>query len=126
MNKLDKYNNILNSRKLQTIKLLDKNKYVPNLCLISQGFKEKCKATVDKKNQKILKTINRQEHLKQINNRLYYDNFRKKNLIEFDRNDIQRKLKLTEFVVMQRAKKKLFIQKVKNKYMNTIANNKKE
>ena len=126
MNKLDKYNNLLNSRKLQTIKLLDKNKYVPNLCLISKGFKEKCKATVDKKNKKILKTMNKQEHLRQINNRLYYDNIRKNNLIEFDRNDIQRKLKLTEFVVMQRAKKKLFIQKIKNKYMNTITNNKKE
>ena len=29
---------------------------------------------------------------------LYYDKLRKNNLVEFDRNDIQRKLKLTEGV----------------------------
>lgn len=120
MNKLDEYNNLISTRKLQTIKLLDNNKYVPNLCLISKGFKEKCKAVIDKKNKKIINNMNKQEHLKQINNRLYYDNIRKNNLIEFDRNDIQRKLKLTEFVVMERAKKKLQIQMAKNRFISFL------
>ena len=120
MNKLDIYNNLIDTRKVQTIKLIDKNKYVPNLCLISNGFKEKYKAVIDKKNRKIIKNMNRQEHLKQINNRLYYDNIRKNNLIEFDRNDIQKKLKLTEFVVMERAKKILLLQKAKNTFMKVL------
>ena len=120
MNKLDQYNSLVATRKLQTIKLLDNNKYVPNLCLVSKGFKEKCKEVIDKKNRKIIKNMNKQEHLKQINNRLYYDNIRKNNLIEFDRNDIQRRLKLTEFVVMERAKKKLLLQKAKDTFMNSL------
>ena len=120
MNKLDKYNNLIDTKKLETIKLSDNNKYVPNLCLVSQGFREKCKAVVDKKNRKIIKNINKQEHLKKINNRLYYDNIRKNNLLEFDRNDIQRKLKLTEFVVMERAKKILLLQKAKNKFISRL------
>ena len=125
MNRLEKYNNLVSTRNFQTIKLEDKNKYVPNLCLISRGFKEKCKSVVDKKNRKIIKNINKQEHLKQINNRMYYDNIRKNNMIEFDRNDIQRKLKLTEFVVMERAKKKLKFQNIKNTFVNILKNIKK-
>ena len=120
MNRLDKYNNLISTRKLQTIKLTDNNKYIPNLCLISRGFKEKCKAVIDKKNKKIIKNMNKQEHLKQINNRLYYDNIRKNNIMEFDRNDIQRKLKLTEFVVMEMAKKKLQILKAQNEFKNIL------
>ena len=120
MEKLEKYNSLIASRKLQTIKLTDNNKYVPNLCLISKGFKERCKAVIDKKNRKIIKNMNKQEHLKQINNRLYYDNIRKNNLIEFDRNDIQRRLKLTEFVVMERAKKQLKYMNAKNKFKSSL------
>ena len=126
MKRLDKYNNLIATRKLQTIKLEDKNKYVPNLCLISRGFKEKCKEVIDKKNKKIIKNMNKQEHLKQINNRLYYDNIRKNNMMEFDRNDIQRKLKLTELVVMERAKKKLLFQKAKNNIVDILQKIKKK
>ena len=126
MNRLDKYNNLIATRKLQTIKLEDKNKFVPNLCLISRGFKEKCKEVIDKKNKKIIKNMNKQEHLKQINNRLYYDNIRKNNMMEFDRNDIQRKLKLTELVVMERAKKRLLFQKAKNNIIDVLKRIKKK
>ena len=114
MAKLEKYNELLNNKKIQTIKLCDTNKYVPNLCLVSNGFREKYLLAIDKKNRKIIKNINKQEHLKKINNRMYYDKLRKNNIAEFDRNDIQRKLKLTEYIVMERAKKKLLYQKVKN------------
>ena len=48
-------------------------------------------------------------------------------MVEFDRNDIQRKLKLTEYIVMERAKKKLLYQKVKNAFKSSLENlNKKE
>ncbi len=76
-------------------------------------FKEKYKALVVEKNRKLLKQLDKLDHLKKINDRLYYDNFKKSRLMEFDRNDIKKKLKLTEFVVMQRAKKLLLFQKVK-------------
>ena len=103
--KLDKYNDLL-TKKMELVTISDKNKYVPNLCLISKGFKEKYKENIDKMNRKIIKSRNRQEKLKEINNRLYYDIFRKNNSAEFDRVDIQRKTKLTKFVVMEKKKKK--------------------
>ena len=64
--------------------------------------------------------MNKKEHLKQINNRLYYDNIRKNSLIEFDRNYIQRRLKLTEYVFMEMAKKKLQYLNAKNKFKSSL------
>ena len=117
--KLDKYNDLL-TKKMELVTISDKNKYVPNLCLISKGFKEKYKENIDKMNRKIIKSRNRQEKLKEINNRLYYDIFRKNNSAEFDRVDIQRKTKLTEFVVMEMAKKKYLLENVQNNYVNIL------
>ena len=122
MSKLEKYNELLNNKKIHTIKLCDTNKYVPNLCLVSKGFKEKCMLVIDKKNRKIIKNMNKQEHLKKINYRMYYDKLRQNNLVEFDRNDIQRKLKLTEYIIMERAKKKLLYQKAKNIFKSSLEN----
>jgi len=123
---IEQYNDFLNNKKIPSFKLSDNNKYVPNLCLISKGFKERCKSVVDRKNRKIIKNINKQEQIKKINNRLYYDIIQKKNLIEFDRNDIQRKMKLTEFVVMERAKKKMLFQKVEEKFKSSLEKNGKD
>ena len=119
MAKLDKYNNLL-TKKPELVNVEDKNKYVPNLCLISKGFKERCKENVDKINRKIILTKNKQEKLKEINNRLYYDIIRKHNMAEFDRTDIQRKLKLTEFVFMERAKKKYLFESAKSNYVTVL------
>ena len=117
---IEKYNNFLYNKKITSFKLSDNNKYVPNLCLVSKGFKERCKSVVDRKNRKIIKNVNKQEHIKKINNRLYYDIIHKKNLMEFDRNDIQRKLKLTELIVMERAKKKLLYQKAEENFKSSL------
>ena len=65
-------------------------------------------------------TLIQEEKLKEINKRLYYDNIKGYNLDEFDRNDIQRTLKLTEFVVMERAKKKYLFRSAKNNYTSII------
>ena len=105
---------------MEMVNIVDKNKYVPNLCLVSKGFKEKCKENVDKVNKKIIETKSKEEKLKEINKRLYYDNIKGYNLDEFDRNDIQRTLKLTEFVVMERAKKKYLFRSAKNNYTSII------
>ena len=104
--KLKEYNNSF-IKKQEIIKNIDKNKYIPNLCLVSQGFKEKCQINIDKKNKKILNYINKQEHLKNINNRLFYNIINKNKSEIFDRDEIQKNSKLTEFIVMERAKKYL-------------------
>ena len=119
---IEKYNDFLNNKKIHTFKLSDNNKYVPNLCLISKGFKERCKSVVDRKNKKIIKNVNKQEQIKKINNRLYYDIIQKKNFMEFDRNDIQRKMKLTELIVMERAKKKILFQKAEENFKSSLEN----
>jgi len=117
---IEKYNDFLYNIKIPRFKLSDNNKYVPNLCLVSKGFKERCKSVVDRKNRKILKYVNKQDYIKKINNRLYYDIIRKNNLNEFDRNDIQRKMKLTELIVMERAKKKLLYEKAEEDFKNSL------
>ena len=104
--KLEKYNNSF-IKKQEIIKNIDKNKYIPNLCLLSQGFKEKCQINIDKKNKKIIKYINKQNHLKKINNRLFYNIIKKNKSEIFDRDEIQKNSKLTEYIVMERAKKYL-------------------
>lgn len=119
MEKLEKYNNLL-TKKTELVDLIDKNKYIPNLCLLSKGFKEKYKENFDKINRKIFKTKDKMEKLKEINNRLYYDIIRRHNLAEFDRNDIKKKFKLTEFVVMERAKKKFLFESAKNNYVTIL------
>lgn len=104
--KLEKYYNSF-IKKQEIIKNIDKNKYIPNLCLLSQGFKEKCQINIDKKNKKIIKYINKQNHLKKINNRLFYNIIKKNKSEIFDRDEIQKNSKLTEYIVMERAKKYL-------------------
>ena len=117
--KLEEYNNSLD-QKMEILKITDKNKYIPNLCLISNGFKEKYKENIDKINKNILKKKNKQEKLKEINNRLYYNIIRKHNKVEFDRNDIKRSAKLTEFVVMEKAKKKFLFENAKINFVNIL------
>ena len=89
------------------IKNIDKNKYIPNLCLLNQEFREKCQINIDKKNKKIVKYKNKQEQLKQINNRLFYNIVNKNKINNIDREEIQKNSKLTEFIFMERAKKYL-------------------
>ena len=105
-NKLKEYNDLF-IKKEDIIQNIDKNKYIPNLCLLNQEFREKCQINIDKKNKKIVKYQNKQEQLKQINNRLFYNIINKNKINNFDREEIQKNSKLTEFIIMERAKKYL-------------------
>ena len=105
-NKLKEYNELF-IKKQDMIKNIDKNKYIPNLCLLNQEFREKCQINIDKKNKKIVKYKNKQEQLKQINNRLFYNIVNKNKINNIDREEIQKNSKLTEFIFMERAKKYL-------------------
>ena len=118
MAKLNEYNNHYLKQKIEIKKMVDKNKYIPNLCLITKGFKEKCKENIDKINRIIIKKKDKQEKLKEINNRLYYNIIMKNNKAEFDRNEIKRKSKLTEFIVMEKAKKKFLFENAKRNFAN--------
>lgn len=112
--RLEKYNSAF-MKKLDLINIIDKNKYIPNLCLVSKDFKEKYKNKVDKKNRRIVKYMNRQEKMKEINNRMYYDIINKNKHAEYDREEIKKRSKLTEFIVMERAKKKYLLENPNNK-----------
>ena len=54
-----------------------------------------------------IKYINKQNYLKKINNRLFYNTIKKNKSEIFDRDEIQKNSKLTEYIVMERAKKYL-------------------
>ena len=117
--------NKLNSLKSpQKFEIIDKNKFVPNLCLVNDGLKEQYKYIINKENRKLRNSYNRQLHIKHINERMYYDNVRKKNSAQSNYTDeIRRKLKLTEFIIVQRTKRKLFYQQG-DKFLNAKIKNK--
>ena len=92
--------------------LVDKNKFVPNLCLSSQGFSEICKNNIIRYNKKIKNIISRNEKIKDINKRMYYDSKKSKSLKEFDLKDIRKYHKITELVFLNQRKKELMNKKI--------------
>ena len=120
--KINKLNSLKSPQKFE---IVDKNKYVPNLCLLNDGLKEQYKYIIEKENKKLRKSYNRQLHIKHINERMYYDNVRKRNNVQSYTDEIRRKLKLTEFIIVQRTKRKLFYQKGNNFLDDKIKNKNK-
>ena len=97
---------------------IDNNKYVPNLCMSTKGFSEQCKKNIEKYNNRVKNIITKQERIKNINNRMYYNNIIQKSMKDFDLNDIRKKQKLTEFIVMKRGKERLFKQYIEKSLFN--------
>ena len=96
-------------KKLKKYKIKDNNKFVPNLCLINQEFKEQYEHIIDKENKKLMENYNRSQHIQEINDRMYYNNIKKRITDQNFTDEIKRKLKLTEYIIVQRAKKKMFL-----------------
>ena len=96
-------------KKLKKYKIKDNNKFVPNLCLINQEFKEQYEHIIDKENKKLMENYNRSQHIQEINDRMYYNNIKKRLTDQNLTDEIKRKLKLTEYIIVQRAKKKMFL-----------------
>ena len=114
INKLEE-NNKFNDNKIYLIKSFeDNNKFVPNLCLSSKGFSEIYKNNINKFNNKIKSIWAKNEKIKKINRRMYYDSKQNKNLKEFDLSDIRKYHKITELVVLNRGKQKLLNRKIRN------------
>jgi hypothetical protein len=96
-------------KKLKKYKIKDNNKFVPNLCLINQAFREQYEHIIDKENKKLMENYNKSQHIQEINDRMYYNNIKKRISNQNFTDEIRRKLKLTEYIVVQRAKKKMFL-----------------
>ena len=64
----------------------------------------------DSKNRKLLNNYNKSQHIREINDRMYYNNLKKKYQMQGFNDEIKRKLKLTEYIIVQRAKKKIFLE----------------
>ena len=97
-------------KKLKQFKIKDRNKLLPNLCLVNEDFKGQYEYLINKANAKLQNSYNRQKHIKEINDRMYYNNLKKKYMDQGFSDEIKRKLKLTEYIIVQRAKKKMFLE----------------
>ena len=126
LGKINKFerNNKYNDNEIYLMKSFeDKNKFVPNLCLSSQGFSEKCKNNIIRYNNKLKNIISRNEKIKDINKRMYYDSKKSKSLKEFDLTDVRKYHKITELVVLNQRKKELMNKKIgEMKYEKNIKN----
>ena len=123
INKLED-NNKFNDHKVYLMKSFeDNNKFVPNLCLTSRYFSQKYKNNIKKYNDKVQSIISKNEKIKNINKRMYYDNKKNKSLKEFDLADIRKFHKITELVVLNRERKKLMDENIKKiNIVNKIGN----
>lgn len=97
----------------------DNNKLVPNLCLANPDFKEKYESIIDKENKKLKEKFNKYQLIQNINDRMYYNNIKKRFTEQNFSDEIRRKLKLTEYIYVQRAKKKMYLDQFK-KIMNDL------
>ena len=110
-NKNLKNNNDLNSPQ----KSEENNKNMKNICLISRGISQKYKSFYNDYYTKYNHSKNelKKKSLKKINERMYYKTIRKNFIQEFDTEEIKKKLKLTEYIVLQRVRQALMLTKEK-------------
>ena len=93
------------------------------MCLTSRYFSQKYKNNIKKYNDKVQSIISKNEKIKNINKRMYYDNKKNKSLKEFDLADIRKFHKITELVVLNRERKKLMDENIKKiNIVNKIGN----
>ena len=122
MAKLEKYNYLKDVKNFGILKKNTGEKtFITNLCLSGKWPKQH--GNKNNNNYRVINKIkSKKDQLKEINNRLYYNMIRKKNARELDREDIQKKLKLTEFVVLERSKKNLIFQDAKKELLHNSVN----
>ena len=109
------------TKKFREFKIKDNNKFVPNLCLVNKDFREKYEHIIDKENKKLLENYNRYKHIREINDRMYYNNIQKRLTDQNFTDEIRRKLKLTEYIIVERAKKKMILNQFNKFTKNDMA-----
>lgn len=113
--KIEKNNNIWNPQVNHNEKpfVLDNNQFVPNLCLSSKIVNKGLMKKIQQHNEKLLKKMNKQQKIREINQRMYYSSILKENSVDLE--EIKRRNKLTEFIILERAKKQLALEHEKQK-----------
>lgn len=110
--KISSMKNLLCSRPKKKEFIEDTNTYVPNLCLSNLDINLNLINKAKEKKEKAIKRANLQCRIREINNRMYYNNiYNSKNDVDYI--DMRRKNKLTEFIILERAKKTLSIENCK-------------
>ena len=95
----------------------DSNENIKNICLLNRNLSQRYKDffSQNDKNEK------KKKSLRKINERMYYNSIkRNKPIEEFDMEKIRKKQKLTEFIVLQRTRQTLMIQKESQKYFDIM------
>ena len=111
---IEKNDKIWNSSVEQgEIELEDTNVYVPNLSLSCEGINSKILKRLKEKREMISRKINKQNRIKEINQRLYYGCILKDQ--ETDIDEIKRRNKLTEYIILERTKKKIALEREKER-----------
>ena len=103
---------------LKKHKIEDNNKLIPNLCLSSKSF---AKLNLKKFNNETIKMrnmINKEDRINEINDRLFY-NLKNNSTDKIFMDKIKRRHKLTEYIILNRAKYKFLIE-TKNKKLSNM------
>lgn len=118
-NNSTKYNNCDNKISCEN----DKNNNMKNICLLNRRISQKYKSLYkDFYNNNNNNKIGVKKSLKKINERMYYKNIRKNIFEEYDTEEIKKKCKLTEYIVLQRTRQALLLQKEKEKCSDIFGN----
>lgn len=116
---LVKYNLINNNSKniknkctkntLQNKEEKSKDLNMSNICLVSKGISQKYKLLYNYSYNNS-KVEPKKISLKKLNERMYYNSLRRNLSEEYEIDEIKKKLKLTEYIVLQRAKQAFLFQ----------------
>ena len=98
-------------------KIEDNNKLIPNLCLSSKTFAKLNLKKFNNESKKMRNMINKEDRISEINDRLFY-NMKNNSTDKIFMNKIKKRHKLTEYIVLERAKHKYIIQTKYKKLSN--------
>lgn len=117
-----KFNKNKNIFKMKNISKNDKkkNKNMDNLCLLNKRLSQKYKSLYKDYCSNSHHKYGLKKSLKKINERMYYKSIRKNLIEEYDTEEIKKKFKLTEYIVFQRARQALLLQKEKEKCLDIM------
>ena len=103
---------------LKKHKIEDNNKLIPNLCLSSKSFAKLNLKKFNNESIKMRNMINKEDRINEINDRLFY-NLKNNSTDKIFMDKIKRRHKLTEYIILNRAKYK-FIIETKNKKLSNM------
>lgn len=103
---------------LKKHKIEDNNKLIPNLCLSSKSFAKLNLKKFNNESIKMRNMINKEDRINEINDRLFY-NLKNNSTDKIFMDKIKRRHKLTEYIILNRAKYKFLIE-TKNKKLSNM------